>query len=117
MKGVRYLARAFAIKAEQIVNKKTVSAFGWQLIFNEEFEGEGFRQIHYLGLKLTRKQARLLKKSPFLSLDLLTGRTDQYQYVVASNVTLEDSKDNKTRIKVARKEWKGEEGLKTYLTN
>ena len=115
MYGVNYYIQALILRARQIVNRKPIKAFGWQLIFNEEFEGNGFRQIHYLGLSLTTKQAKTLRKSPFLSLDLLTGRTEQYQYVVATNVTLEDRKENKTRIKVARQEWKGEDSLKTYL--
>ena len=105
------------MRAKQIVNKKSAKAFGWQVVFNEEFEDEGFRQFHYLGIKLTGKQVRTLIKRPFLSLENLTGRCGEYHYVVATKLILEDHKGKQTEIKVARKEWKAGEALKLYLQN
>lgn len=117
MQNFRYYVRAFAIKVQQVVDKKTAKVFGWQLIFNEEYEGEGFRQFHYLGMKLTSRQARLLVRSPFISLENLTGGSSEYQYVVATKLALENHNGKKTKLKVARKEWEGEESLQPYLRN
>ena len=92
------------------------TATGWQLEVREKDGEVEAIQIHYIGMKLTLKQARALIEMPFLSLVNLTEPDSNYRYVVATNLVLTDSENRETRLKVAKKEWKHDELVAPYLT-